>query len=160
MRQEARRNEHFGATKGWVNEEGKVVGEDNVANATTEYKVWRNGQIGKILTNGNTNNPTNHSTILTNPMHAEKALAYDIAIGLCYLSERDWTTLRIEADWRFGEGLDDGNPNKKYSEYFAYGDYYGEPLHKWVSTHPEAVRPDKIVEQRESELFLNIGELI
>jgi hypothetical protein len=160
MRQEARRNEHFGATKGWVNEEGKVVGEDNVAEATSEYKVWRNGQIGKILTNGNKNNPTNHSTILTNPTHAEKALAYDIAIGLCYLSEDDWWTLRIEADWRFGNGLEDSNRVKRYFRYFQTGKYQSLQLHEWAGIDPEAMRPDEIQDQREGELFLNVGDMV
>jgi hypothetical protein len=160
MRQEARRNEGHGRTQGWVDKDGKVIGEDDLANATLEYKVWRNGQIGKILTEGSKNNPTNHSTILTNPMHAEKALAYDIAIGLCYLSERDWKTLRIEADWRFGDGLDKSNPNKKYSEYFSYGDYGGELLHKWAHSDVEAIKPTKIQDQREGDFFLKAGDIV
>ncbi|PMS37404.1 hypothetical protein B0G57_11631 [Trinickia symbiotica] len=160
MRQEARRNENFGATKGWVSRDGKVLGEDDLAKATLEYKRWRNGQIGKILKDGNKNNPTNHSTILTNPTHAEKALAYDIAIGLCYLSERDWKTLRIEADWRFCNGLSDSNPVKKYSKYFETGKFNDQHLHDWACSDPEVVRPTKIQDQREGELFLNAGDFL
>ncbi|WP_018442298.1 T6SS effector phospholipase Tle3 domain-containing protein [Trinickia symbiotica] len=160
MRQEARRNERHGRTKGWVNDDGKVAGEDNLAKATIEYKAWRNGQIGKILKEGSKNNPTNHSTILTNPMHARKALAYDIAIGLCYLSEDDWWALRIEADWRFGNGLSDTNPAKMYWEYFDMGTKNGVPLHDWAHNDPEAVKPAEIDDQREGDLFLSAGGVV
>jgi hypothetical protein len=93
-------------------------------------------------------------------MHAEKALAYDVAIGLCYLSPEQMAELRIEADWRFGDGIDKNRPNKKYWEYFAQGVQDGEPLHEWIKIDPEAKRPEKIIDEREGDFFLNLGGLI
>ena len=93
-------------------------------------------------------------------MHAEKALAYDVAIGLCYLSPAQMTELRIEADWRFVKGMDDDNPNKKYGQYFLKGVQTGEPLHEWVKADPDAKRPDKIVDEREGDFFLKLGGIV
>ncbi|MGG1945339.1 hypothetical protein AB1286_11070 [Trinickia sp. NRRL B-1857] len=117
VRMRARR----GGNSSWVDSDGNVIGEDGKSAAPEGYEKWHNKQVTQILDAGRTNNPTNHSTIMTNPMHAEKALAYDVAIGLCYLTPEQLTQLRIEADWRFGDGLMDDNPNKKYSDYFSYG---------------------------------------
>ena len=161
LRQEARRDAARGFRPGWVDADGKVMGEDDPANAPAGYREWHNGRIDKILRDGMTNNPTNHSTTLTNPMHAEKALAYDVAIGLCYLSETDWKDIRTEADWRFGSSIDDNNPNKPYSEYFLTGKYRGQYLHDWAHDDPEAKLPeDKIQDQREGGLFLKFGEAV
>ncbi|KAK0338928.1 hypothetical protein LTR94_036614, partial [Friedmanniomyces endolithicus] len=37
---------------------------------------------------------------MTNPAHARGALAYDVAIGVCRITEQDLRKLRIAADWR------------------------------------------------------------
>jgi hypothetical protein len=143
-----------------VSREGSVIGEDGSSNAPEGYAQWRNKQITQILDRSANNNPTNHSTIMTNPMHAEKALAYDVAIGLCYLSPEQMAELRIEADWRFGESMDKTHPNKKYSEYFVQGSQRGEPLHEWIKIDPEAKRPEKIIDEREGGFYLNLGGLV
>ena len=144
----------------WVTSDGRVIGEDGESDAPEGYTAWRNKQVTEILDRSANNNPTNHSTIMTNPMHAEKALAYDVAIGLCYLSPAQMTELRIEADWRFVKGMDDDNPNKKYGQYFLKGVQTGEPLHEWVKADPDAKRPDKIVDEREGDFFLKLGGIV
>lgn len=100
------------------------------------------------------NNPTNHSTTMTNPMHAEKALAYDIAIGVCKLDDDDWKALRVEADWRFSADIDKSNPNKKYGEYFLQGKMNGVTLGEWIAQDNEARMPNKIVDERVGWMFI------
>ncbi|WP_206950771.1 T6SS effector phospholipase Tle3 domain-containing protein [Trinickia acidisoli] len=137
---------------GWVDGEGKVTGEDDLAKASFEYLHWRREKINTILTQGVDNNATNHSTIMTNPEHAEKALAYDVAIGLCYLSRSQLKQLRIAADWRFGKGMDKSDPSYQYFEYFQTGSMKERSLADWVKSDPDASMPSKIVDQRDGVL--------
>ena len=88
-----------------------MIGEDNPDAASADYTEWRNKEIFAILNGGDKNNPTNHSTIMTNKDHAERALAYDVAIGLCYLTEDDFENARLQADWRFASEVMKGDPN-------------------------------------------------
>ncbi|WP_434666307.1 DUF3274 domain-containing protein [Paraburkholderia sp. A3BS-1L] len=142
----------------WIDGEGNVIGEDGRSALPEGYAQWRNEQVTEILDGSRTNNPTNHSTIMTNPMHARKALAYDVAIGLCYLSPEQMAALRIEADWRLGEGMSDENPNKRYSRYFTRGKMEGQFLSEWIATSgSEAQKPEKIVDEREGQFYLNLG---
>ncbi|HVW53856.1 MAG TPA: hypothetical protein VHC91_26175 [Trinickia sp.] len=136
----------------WVDKDGNVVGEDDPSQASVEYEYWRKDQINAILRQGVDNNATNHSTTMTNAEHAEKALAYDVAIGLCYLSEEDLKRLRVAADWRFGEDLNPGDPAYPYAEYFAEGVMRKQPLSDWLKSDPEAMMPPKIVDQRDGLL--------
>ncbi|WP_177203720.1 effector protein Tle3 domain-containing protein [Burkholderia cepacia] len=101
------------------------------------------------------NNPTNHSTTMTNPAHAEKALAYDVAVGVCKLSDDDWSKLRIEADWRFWKGMPDSSPNRKYGEYFASGKMKNVTLAEWISHDGEARMPSKIVDERDGWMIID-----
>jgi hypothetical protein len=141
----------------WIDGEGNVIGEDGRSALPEGYAQWRNEQVTEILDGSRTNNPTNHSTIMTNPMHARKALAYDVAIGLCYLSPEQMAALRIEADWRLGKGMDKTNPNKKYWEYFDSGTMNGDAITKWLASDPEGRRPEKIADEREGLFYLNLG---
>ncbi|RQR69542.1 hypothetical protein DIE04_29175, partial [Burkholderia sp. Bp8994] len=89
------------------------------------------------------------------------ALAYDVAVGLCYITPEQLYDLRIEADWRMGEGIPDDNPNKRYYEYFSRGKFDDLPLHEWVHTEgSEGNIPGAIVDQREGELYLKVGGVI
>lgn len=154
LRMRARRD----GRKAWVDENGNVIGEDGKSDAPEGYQEWHNEQVVEILDAGKLNNPTNHSTTMTNPDHAQKALAYDVAIGLCYLSPKDLTELRIEADWRFGSAMADDHPSHKYSKYFELGKLEKKFLSEWVADKDsEAKRPEKIVDERENELYLKIG---
>ncbi|HHV7524861.1 TPA: T6SS effector phospholipase Tle3 domain-containing protein [Burkholderia orbicola] len=156
LRMEARRLNN----RDWVDENGVVVGEDRPADASEDYKKWRNKEIFDILNGGDKNNPTNHSTIMTNSEHAEKALAYDIAIGLCYLTEGDFADLRKQADWRFLSGLVRDGQNELFAEYIKKGKYKDMFLHKWVKSDPIASMPEKIYDERDGGFFLRLGSVL
>ncbi|HGF4016277.1 MULTISPECIES: T6SS effector phospholipase Tle3 domain-containing protein [Burkholderia] len=156
LRMEARRLNN----RDWVDENGVVVGEDRPADASEDYKKWRSKEIFDILNGGDKNNPTNHSTIMTNGEHAEKALAYDIAIGLCYLTEGDFADLRKQADWRFLSGLVRDGKNELFAEYIKKGKYKDMFLHKWVKNDPVASMPEKIYDERDGGFFLRLGSVL
>jgi pimeloyl-ACP methyl ester carboxylesterase len=156
LRMEARRLKN----PDWVDENGNVLGEDSPESATEDYKEWRNKEIFEILNGGDKNNPTNHSTIMTNKEHAEKALAYDVAIGLCYLTDQDFSDLRKEADWRFLKGLPKNGQIEFFSEYIVKGKYKDMFLQDWVKEDPVASMPDKIHDERDGGFFLWLGRVL
>ncbi|NTZ84432.1 hypothetical protein FCJ61_15855 [Burkholderia metallica] len=157
LRMRARRD----GRKAWVDDEGNVMGEDGKSDVPEGYQQWHNEQVVEILDAGKLNNPTNHSTTMTNPEHAQKALAYDVAVGLCYLSPEDLTELRIEADWRFGGALASTHPSYKYAKYFELGKLDKKFLSDWIAAeNSEAKRPEKIVDERENELYLKVGGVV
>lgn len=134
--------------EGLVKKDEKVIGEDRPDEASEEYKAWHNKKIKTYLAENIDTHATDHSTIMTNGMHAQKALAYDVAVGLCHIRDDDLHCLRQAADWRFLKGLPD--PQKIFEEYFKYGTYRGVSPDEWTRTHPqEGGMPDKIVDQRE-----------
>uniref|UniRef100_UPI00158A30F6 effector protein Tle3 domain-containing protein n=4 Tax=Burkholderia TaxID=32008 RepID=UPI00158A30F6 len=142
----------------WFDRDGHVIGEDGKSAIPEGYKEWRDKQIVDWLDRGATNSPTNHSTTMTNPEHAEKALAYDVAVGRCYLTPDQLYDLRIEADWRMGGGIPSENPNKTYADYFASGTLNRTPLHEWVHTEEsEGKMPAAIFDEREGQLYLKVG---
>ncbi|MFL9885206.1 hypothetical protein PQR66_19340 [Paraburkholderia agricolaris] len=160
LRQDARREDPSG-DKGWVDDQGNVTGEDDPSQASPSYKKWHDQQITEVLKGGDHDNPTNHSTIMTSSTHAEKSLAYDLAIGISDLSSQDWADLRIEADWRFGKGMDKSNPNRKYTEYFQYGTYDNRPVQEWAKdSQSEGAIPGKIKDQREGGSLLKAGDFV
>ena len=70
-------------------------------------------------------NATDHSTILTNPMHAQKVLAYDVAVGWLdetKITPQDMEQFRQFAHWMF---LKEAEPNKE-----AFDDYWESGLFK------------------------------
>lgn len=86
---------------------------------------------------------------MTNAMHAQRALAYDVAVGTCHINERDLKKLRIAADWRFLESLTDDNAHKVYFEYFDSGRFDKKSLIEWASKDSsEGKIPSKIVDIR------------
>jgi hypothetical protein len=88
---------------------------------------------------------------MTNPMHAEKALAYDVAVGHCHIRDADLHALRVAADWRFLKGLDDGDPSKLFVEYFLTGKFNDLSAFDWAhAENSEGRMPDKIVDEREN----------
>ncbi|KVL10673.1 T6SS effector phospholipase Tle3 domain-containing protein [Burkholderia sp. MSMB1826] len=156
LRMEARRS----GNRRWVDKFGNVVGEDNPGAASADYTEWRNNEIFQILNGGDKNNPTNHSTIMTNKDHAEKALAYDVAIGLCYLTETDLEEIRIQADWRFANGLGDEGQNGKMAEYIITGKCEKLFLQDWVVKDDHAKMPSKIHDERDGGFFLKLGGIL
>lgn len=127
--------------------QGSVVGEQPNGKPSKEYREWRTEQIGKFLAEGVDQSATDHSTIVTNSEHARLAAAYDVAIGVCTLSEKEMRELRVEADWRYGVGLIDGHPHYYFSMYFQTGKMYGNFLQEWIAKG-EASRPLTIVDER------------
>jgi hypothetical protein len=143
LRMQARR-------EGWAKNDQEVAGEDKPEEASAEYKEWREKKIKTYLADNIDTHATNHSTIMTNPMHAQEALAYDVAVGLCHIRQKDLHTLRMAADWRFLNGLEKGDPNKVFTEYFDWGLFTGiSPLEWTRATNSDGRMPDKIVDQRE-----------
>ena len=142
LRMQARR-------EGLVDKGAHVDNEDADAQPSADYRQWRTEKIKAFLDGAVDQNATDHSTIVTNAKHARQAMAYDVAIGLCTLTAKDWRDLRVEADWRYaGKGLKEGHPHKYLSEYFATG-MMGEkvPLSKWVK-QGDATMPKKVIDQR------------
>ena len=137
-----------------IDADGNVTSEQPGSNADGKARQYSSSTVTAYLGATEKNNPTNHSTIMTNAMHAEHALAYDIAIGVCKLTPEDWKDLRIEADWRFVKGLDKSNPHQKYAEYFVWGRMNGQFLSRWVKSDPEAHMPKKIVDERDGGMIL------
>lgn len=125
--------------------------EDKPASASAEYTAWRSKKIKTFLADTVDTHATDHSTIMTNPMHAKKALAYDVAIGRCHILDKDLHKCRIAADWRFLEGLDDVDPNKVFAEYFFQGFFKKLSVFEWVNADgSEGRMPDKIVDVRQN----------
>ena len=144
MRMEAKR-EHL------VAKDAKVEAEDHPERASEQYTAWRSKKIKKALAATTKAHATDHSTIMTNPMHAEKVLAYDVAIGCCDIRAEDLQQLRIAADWRFLKGLDDQeDPHLVFAEYFKDGKFKGVSTYKWANAKDsEGLMPKKIVDERQ-----------
>ncbi len=135
--------------EGLADENNRVVGEDDPAQASEAHKQWRSAKIKTFLSESVDQNATDHSTIVTNPMHAEKAMAYDVAIGVCRLSQDDLRELRVEADWRYLQSLKrDDHPHCYLDEYFQQGLMNHIDIHTWANTHPDARLPSSIRDER------------
>lgn len=140
LRMQARRGDMADA-------QGIVAGEQPGGQATQEYQAWRTEQIGAFLKEGVDQSATDHSTIVTNSEHARLAAAYDVAVGVCTLSEEEMRELRVEADWRYWAGLIENHPHRYLGEYFAQSTLQGKSLEDWLSNE-EATRPPGIVDER------------
>ncbi|OYO29869.1 DUF3274 domain-containing protein [Janthinobacterium sp. PC23-8] len=108
---------------GMVANNEHVTQEDKPETATADYTAWRNQKIQGMLASNVGTYATDHSTIMTNSEHAQKALAYDVAVGCCYLRDEDLRELRTMADWRFLDDFD-GKKNMNlnlFIEYFSEG---------------------------------------
>ena len=101
------RYEHHAMLRMQARREGRyksdqpVKEEDDPTTASADYNAWRSRKIKEMLAASIDTHATDHSTIMTNPMHAEKALAYDVAVGVCHLTAEDISLFRVAADWRF-----------------------------------------------------------
>lgn len=71
--------------------------------ASGDFGTFAQGTREAQLKRGVNQQATNHSTILTNPEHSEKVLAYDVDVGVCYFDEVEMNQLRRMADWRWCE---------------------------------------------------------
>ncbi len=129
--------------------DGKAMMEDDLSTATPEYLHWRKQEIQAQLVATCDTHATDHSTILTNPQHAEKALAYDVAIGVGHIGEEAMRELRVIADWRLLIDLDKNDTNKIFLEYFTFGLFKELPLLDWVRLDGSSgSMPIEIVDER------------
>jgi pimeloyl-ACP methyl ester carboxylesterase len=130
--------------------EAPVTAEDNPATAKAEYTAWRNEKIRESLLENIDTHATDHSTIMTNAMHAQKALAYDVAVGVCRIRGEDFRMFRQIADWRLLEDLKLNNPHAVFFEYFADGVFKGSDVSTWAkAAGSEGSMPLKIANRRE-----------
>lgn len=141
LRMQARR-------EGFSDKAGKVEGETEYGSPSEDYSTWRNDRIGEYLKVGINIPATDHSTIVTNPMHAERATAYDVAIGVCRLTDEAWRELRVEADWRYSRSLGPDHPHAYLSEYFSSGYMNEQELSTWANTDSDARMPELIMDHR------------
>ena len=142
----------------YTKDQPKVTEEDKPETASASYKAWRSEKIKMNLAAGVDYHATDHSTIMTNAMHARKALAYDVAIGNCDISEEDLHTLRIAADWRFLSGLEPSDSDKIFLEYFLHGVINGTSPNEWAhAKNNEGSMPKKIIDQRQNPKFQREG---
>lgn len=140
--------------------DAKVVDEDKPETALKDYKNWRAEQVKTMLAENIDTHATDHSTIMTNPMHAEKALAYDVAIGVCDICAEDLKELRRMADWRFLYDLSRDNSHQKFSEYFRNGKLRGVSCYQWAHTSKEGSMPKSIVDRRDGSTLLSVGKFL
>ncbi|MEO7404040.1 MAG: DUF3274 domain-containing protein, partial [Burkholderiales bacterium] len=90
-------------------------------------------------------NATDHGTILTNPEHSRKVIAYDVAVGYVTFGVAMWQELRTLADWRYA------NDKNRMESYFARGVInYGQVPHKHPAYHPSKM-PKEIVDERRNK---------
>ncbi|WP_300759662.1 DUF3274 domain-containing protein [Janthinobacterium sp.] len=127
----------------------KVEMEDDLSTATPAFLQWRDQEIRRQLIATCDTHATDHSTILTNPMHAEKVLAYDVAVGVSCIGEEAMQDLRVIADWRLLANVDKADVNKEFFEYFLSGKFKELFLLDWVRSHGSTgAMPVEIVDER------------
>jgi hypothetical protein len=104
-------------------------------------------------------NATDHSTILANAMHAEKVLAYDVAIGWVNpskITEGDMLTFRQLAHWMM---LGEKETKKslpvaeQFIDYWNRGFYNGLQLQHTYSMEHMAANAPGIIDARERSLL-------
>ena len=144
LRMQARRD-------GWVEKGKPVMAVDQPEEASAEFKAWRAKEIQNYLAANIDTHATDHSTIMTNAEHAEKALAYDVAVGVCTIRQDELRTLRVAADWTLLERLNDTAGNAEFSEYFESGRFKNVSLFEWANDEKSPARkPTKIIDERQN----------
>ena len=78
----------------------KVEQEMPRATPSADYMTWRSARVEEMMSNQAGAFATDHSTIMTNPLHAERVLAYDVPVGVCRIKAQALRQLRVAADWR------------------------------------------------------------
>ncbi|WEF35291.1 T6SS effector phospholipase Tle3 domain-containing protein [Pseudoduganella chitinolytica] len=123
--------------------------EDSLSTASADYISWRTEKIKDTLAECIDTHATDHSTIMTNPEHARQALAYDVAVGVCHISREQIRQLRVAADWRYANALNDDSPHIAFATYFDTGLLQDEVLNDWANrTGHEGSMPGTMVNIR------------
>lgn len=126
----------------------QVIEEDQPETASKEYTAWRTQKIKDSLAETVNTHATDHSTIMTNGMHAQKALAYDVAVGVCRIDQTALMQFRTIADWRFLKTVNKSDPHFLFHEYFSLGRFRGLSTLDWVKEKAEGSMPTNIIDRR------------
>jgi pimeloyl-ACP methyl ester carboxylesterase len=134
--------------EGLYKSDAQVIEEDDHSKARAQYMTWRSEHIKVSLAESVDAAATDHSTIFTNPMHAEKALAYDVSVGVCDLQQSDLRKFSIFADWRLLIDLDFGN-SASFLDYFQTGKIDKLNINNWIQLEKnECKMPSSIKDVR------------
>ena len=126
----------------------QVTEEDKPETASTAYTDWRTRKIKDSLAETIDTHATDHSTIMTNGMHARKALAYDVAVGVCRISQTDLMHLRTIADWRILITVSQEDPHAEFLEYFLTGKFKKLSIFEWRKNYKDGSMPATITDKR------------
>jgi len=127
--------------------DAQVVEEDDPSKASAKYTAWRTEHIKVSLSETVDAAATDHSTIFTNAMHSERALAYDVAVGVCQIAENEWQVFMKLADWRHLQKLD--IPEVKiFESHFTTGSINEIPVQEWIKSNEKTKIPFSIVDKR------------
>ncbi|MBA4230172.1 MAG: ribonuclease G [Ralstonia sp.] len=133
LRQRARR--HAYDEEGKLNKDAPFNDQDIQKMDAARHHELRGTALGNYIESqrikqfeeGDRQQPSNHSTILTNPEHAEHVLAYDVDVGVCLFDAQDMAQFRRMADWRWckpqprnGDEYPAGRDPAKDNEYEYY----------------------------------------
>jgi pimeloyl-ACP methyl ester carboxylesterase len=128
-----------------------VTQEDKPETASDEYNVWRRKKIKGFLANNVDSNATDHSTIMTDPENARKALAYDVAVGACKIERTRLQDFRKSADWRLFDGQDESSETYRLGTYLDTGLLNNTPVYQWANkANSETEIPTTIIDIREN----------
>ncbi|OYO30342.1 DUF3274 domain-containing protein [Janthinobacterium sp. PC23-8] len=128
----------------------KVEQEMPRATPSADYLTWRSARVEEMMSSQAGAFATDHSTIMTNPMHAERVLAYDVPVGVCNIKAQALRKLRVAADWRLLKALDETNAAKVFLEYFDTGEFHKKSISVWAGQSGEAAMPSLIIDNREN----------
>lgn len=110
-----------GQGKGDEQSQGELIYEHNARvrmhRSQADIKTDEDEQQARQKMINENPNATDHSTILTNAEHARSVLAYDVAVGNCWLTTADWQRFRKIAHWRFTPNQLEEESNKFYTYY-------------------------------------------
>ncbi|OFA07721.1 T6SS effector phospholipase Tle3 domain-containing protein [Duganella phyllosphaerae] len=128
--------------------DAKVIEEDDPSKASAKHKAWRTEHIKVSLAETVDAAATDHSTIFTNPMHSERALAFDVAVGVCQIPEQILSGFLKFADWRYLDDLK-GIENNVYLQHFKSGSIDRLTVSEWIKrTENNLLIPNKIIDKR------------
>ena len=128
----------------------KVEQEMPRATPSADYMTWRSARVEEMMSNQAGAFATDHSTIMTNPLHAERVLAYDVPVGVCNIKSDALRKLRVAADWRLLEWGGNDNSAIEFLEYFNEGKFHQKTISAWVAQSGEAAMPSSIIDRRQN----------
>ncbi|MGK5078324.1 T6SS effector phospholipase Tle3 domain-containing protein [Janthinobacterium sp. HLX7-2] len=141
----------------------KVQQEMRHATPDADYLLWRGTRVKEMMADQVGSYATDHSSILSNPMHARCALTYDVPVGVCRIKPEALRKLRVAADWRLLEWVGDDSSAIEFLEYFNKGELRQQAIAAWVmQSDCEVGMPNLIIDKRENprpDARLTSGEM-